>query len=133
MAWTIGDLGYDMVLSTYVPSIIETHISGALVPLLSREPALAAGPQNAVQHWAIHPGGRSILDKVETALNLTPEQLQPSRDVLREYGNMSSATVLFILRSLLHSAHDDERVCAMAFGPGLTVESGLLTKLSGLD
>ncbi|THF68728.1 type III polyketide synthase [Deinococcus sp. Arct2-2] len=133
MAWTIGDLGYDMVLSTYVPSIIETHISGALVPLLAREAGLADAAHRDIEHWAIHPGGRSILDKVETALSLTPEQLQPSRDVLREYGNMSSATVLFILRSLLHSAHDDERVCAMAFGPGLTVESGLLTKLSGLD
>ncbi|WP_019008851.1 type III polyketide synthase [Deinococcus aquatilis] len=133
MAWTIGDQGYDMVLSTYVPSIIETHISGALVPLLARDPALAEAVHSQIEHWAIHPGGRSILDKVQGALNLSAEQLQPSREVLREYGNMSSATVLFILRSLLHSAHDEERVCAMAFGPGLTVESGLLTKLSGLD
>lgn len=133
MAWTIGDLGYDMVLSTYVPSIIETHISGALVPLLAREAGLADAAHRDIEHWAIHPGGRSILDKVESALNLTPEQLHPSREVLREYGNMSSATVMFILHSLLHSAHDHERVCAMAFGPGLTVESGLLTKLSGLD
>ncbi|UQN09548.1 type III polyketide synthase [Deinococcus sp. QL22] len=133
MAWTIGDLGYEMVLSTYVPSIIETHISGALEPLMAREPALAAGPQNAVQRWAIHPGGRSILDKVQTSLGLSDEQLEPSRNVLRQYGNMSSATVMFILRDLLHGAQDDERVCAMAFGPGLTVETGLMTRLSGLD
>ncbi|MFB9994435.1 type III polyketide synthase [Deinococcus oregonensis] len=133
MAWTIGDQGYDMVLSTYVPSIIETHISDALVPLLAHDPELAAAPHRQIEHWAIHPGGRSILDKVESTLQLSAEQLQPSRAVLRDAGNMSSATVLFILRRLLHSAHDDERVCAMAFGPGLTVESALLTKLSGLD
>ena len=131
MAWTIGDQGYNMVLSTYVPSIIESHIGGALLPLMSREPALEGAAHSGVEHWAIHPGGRSILDKVQTSLDLSDEQLAPSRAVLRQYGNMSSATVLFILGDLLKSSGQDERVCAMAFGPGLTVESGLLTKVCG--
>ncbi|GMA15128.1 type III polyketide synthase (plasmid) [Deinococcus metallilatus] len=138
MAWTIGDQGYDMVLSTYVPDIIEAHIQGALLPLLAHEAALAGAPHREVEHWAIHPGGRSILDKVQGSLGLSDDQLRPSREVLRRYGNMSSATVLFILADLLRSADeggagDRGRVCAMAFGPGLTVESGLLTKFSGLD
>ncbi|GGL98297.1 type III polyketide synthase [Deinococcus aerophilus] len=129
MAWTIGDQGYDMVLSTYVPSIIESHIEGALSPLLARDPALAEAGHAGVERWAIHPGGRSILDKVQGSLNLSDDQLRPSREVLRQHGNMSSATVLFILRDLLEQAGDGERVCAMAFGPGLTVETGLMTKL----
>jgi predicted naringenin-chalcone synthase len=131
MAWTVGDQGFDMVLSTYVPSIIESHIGPALAPLLAREEALQDAAHSAVEHWAIHPGGRSILDKVQSSLDLSDAQLQPSREVLRQYGNMSSATVMFILADLLKAAKKDERVCAMAFGPGLTVESGLMTKVCG--
>ncbi|WP_161882700.1 type III polyketide synthase [Deinococcus alpinitundrae] len=127
MAWKIGDEGFEMVLSTYVPDIIEAHIVGALTPLLNSEPQLAAAPHRQIERWAIHPGGRSILDKVQTSLDLSDEQLAPSREVLRSYGNMSSATVLFILKDLLENATDGERVCAMAFGPGLTVETGLMT------
>ena len=132
MAWKIGDQGFEMVLSTYVPSIIESHIGGALGPLLALEEGLE-GTHASIERWAIHPGGRSILDKVQSSLELSDEQLRPSREVLREYGNMSSATVLFVLRELLLSAGDGERICAMAFGPGLTVETGLMTKFCGLD
>ena len=78
---------------------------------------------------AVHPGGRSILDKVEHSLGLTEKQLVPARETLRTYGNMSSATVLFVLRHILDAPDtaDGDRVAAMAFGPGLTVESALLT------
>ncbi|MDV6374982.1 type III polyketide synthase [Deinococcus arenicola] len=131
MAWTIGDQGYEMVLSSYVPSIIESHIEGALSPLLDHEPTLAEARHTGVEHWAVHPGGRSILDKVQTALKLSDEQMYPSRETLRQYGNMSSATILFILRDLLHTVPEGERVCAMAFGPGLTVEMGLLSGVVG--
>ena len=150
MAWTVGDQGFDMVLSTYVPSIIESHIVGALAPLLShsstptnpvqaQEQTHEQTPQQTpqqthgeqVQHWAIHPGGRSILDKVQSSLSLSDAQLRPSREVLRLYGNMSSVTILFILADLLHTVSEGERVCAMAFGPGLTVESGLMTRVAG--
>ncbi|NQX28423.1 type III polyketide synthase [Microbacteriaceae bacterium VKM Ac-2854] len=123
MAWTIGDHGFEMRLSTYVPSIIGRYITGALEPLLGDEPA----PD--VPLWAVHPGGRSILDKVQAALELSDEQLTPSREVLRRFGNMSSATVLFILRDLLAgSGTEPERVGAMAFGPGLTVETGMFVR-----
>ncbi len=131
MAWNIGDHGFEMVLGNYVPHIIDDHIVGALQPLLAREPHLEALPYTGIRHWAIHPGGRSILDKVQTRLGLTDEQLVPAREVLRNYGNMSSATVLFVLRHILEqdSQPGDERICSMAFGPGLTVETALLTKL----
>ncbi|WGW11826.1 type III polyketide synthase [Saxibacter everestensis] len=154
MAWTIGDHGFEMVLSKYVPHIIDEHILGALEPLLAEEPELARSPKESVRHWAIHPGGRSILDKVEAKLGLSEAQLIPSRDTLRDYGNMSSATILFVLKHILDGRREaslgailpgetgpgetladesvpdrDERVAAMAFGPGLTVETALLTRL----
>ncbi|MGP9682843.1 MULTISPECIES: type III polyketide synthase [unclassified Brachybacterium] len=133
MAWNIGDHGFEMVLGTYVPHIIDEHITGALAPLLAHDPSLAQRDYAEIEHWAIHPGGRSILDKVEARLDLSAEQLVPARDTLRDYGNMSSATVMFVLKHILEggSAVAEERVCAMAFGPGLTVESALMTRVPG--
>ena len=149
MAWTIGDQGFDMVLSSYVPRIIDDHVTGALVPLWAQVPALAGVAPADVAEWAIHPGGRSILDRVEDRLALTPAQLAASRSTLAEVGNMSSATVLFVLRRILHRTPPADvpgrpdvaeapsvaatgpgagRVCAMAFGPGLTVETALMTR-----
>jgi predicted naringenin-chalcone synthase len=71
-----------------------------------------------------------VLDRVETGLELAPDALAASRTVLREYGNMSSATILFILAALLRddALADGTRVAGLAFGPGLTVESALLTR-----
>jgi predicted naringenin-chalcone synthase len=139
MAWKIGDHGFEMVLSNAVPALIDEYITGAIEPLFAHDDALAEALRSdasgdAVAHWAIHPGGRSILDKVEARLGLSEAQLVPARDTLRDYGNMSSATVLFVLRRILDEAggrasraEAGERVAAMAFGPGLTVESALLT------
>lgn len=82
-----------------------------------------------VDRWAVHPGGRSILDRIEKGLGLDPAALLSSREILRENGNTSSATVLFVLRRLLHDAEapPGSHIAALAFGPGLTVESALLT------
>ena len=131
MAWNIGDHGFEMVLGNYVPHIIDDHIVGALEPLLARDPSMLGLPYGGIRHWAIHPGGRSILDKVQSRLGLTDQQLVPARETLRNYGNMSSATVLFVLKYILEQPPEsgDERICSMAFGPGLTVETGLFTKL----
>lgn len=131
MAWNIGDHGFEMVLGNYVPHIIDDHIVGALEPLLARDPDLVPLPYTAIRHWAIHPGGRSILDKVQSRLGLTDQQLVPARETLRNYGNMSSATVLFVLKYIVEQEPEpgDERICSMAFGPGLTVETALFTKL----
>lgn len=134
MAWTIGDHGFEMILSTAVPRIIGETILGALRPLYARESALSAAFDGGtigeqVAHWAIHPGGRSILDRVQERLHLSDPQLHPAREVLRENGNMSSATIFFVLQQILE--HSDpqpgDRIGAMAFGPGLTAESALLT------
>ena len=130
MAWRIGNQGFEITLSTYVPDVIGANIRALI------EPALAAGGLSAeeVGRWAIHPGGKAILDKVQNELCLTPEQVQASRDVLRKYGNMSSATSLFVLKELLDAGPPEAgggRVCAIAFGPGLTVESAILSLVKG--
>lgn len=124
MVWTVGDAGFEMVLSAEVPRIVGREIRGAVDRFLGDE---------AVDAWAVHPGGRSVLDRVEAGLELGPDALAASRGVLRDYGNMSSATILFILRRFLEGSAGDaappvQRIAALAFGPGLTVESALLTR-----
>lgn len=126
MAWTIGDNGFDMVLSTYIPDIIEANLGALLKPFFSahRQP-------DSFGYWAIHPGGRAIVDKIQHSLELGDAAVKPSRDTLRDYGNMSSATFLFVMRNILdrlrHPEPDallEKPVIGMAFGPGLTVETG---------
>lgn len=124
MAWSVGDQGFDIVLSSYVPEILEANIGAALAPLFA-EYGLGSAD---LERWAVHPGGRAILDKVEKGLGLPDTALEPSRDILRDFGNMSSATVLFVLQKVLAESERGERVCSVAFGPGLTVESALLTR-----
>jgi predicted naringenin-chalcone synthase len=88
-------------------------------------PGLSA---DAIAMWAVHPGGRTVLDAVEGAFALDPAALAASRAVLRDYGNMSSPTVMFVLESLLRAkAPAGARGCAMAFGPGLTAETMLFS------
>lgn len=122
MAWTVGDTGFEMKLSGRIPAVIECEARDALAPLLDRA---GLSPQQ-VAEWAVHPGGRAILDRFEAALGLGADALWASRDVLRRYGNMSSATVLFVLERII-SQGPGGPVAALAFGPGLAVESALLT------
>lgn len=120
MSWNIGDTGFDMVLSGQVPSVIHDAIRA------SSNELLAAAPGGPIDLWAVHAGGRSILDAVERALKLAPSALAASREVLRRYGNMSSATVMFVLEELLRSAARGYG-CAMSFGPGLVAETMLFS------
>ena len=122
ITWRIGAHGFDMTLSGSVPSSI-----GSLLP--GHVPAMLHGrPREQVVHWAVHPGGRSVLDAVERALELRPRALDGSREVLRRYGNMSSPTILFVLAAMLESGVPGPG-CALAFGPGLAIESMLFEVL----
>ncbi len=121
MAWNIGDEGFEMVLSTAVPKLVGTSVAEAVASLLD-------GPAADVPVWAVHPGGRAILDRAQQALDLPDAAIAASRTVLRDHGNMSSATVLFVLREAVDAGvPDGAPVVALAFGPGLTVESARLT------
>lgn len=125
MDWSIGDQGFDMHLTAEVPKIIGREIAEVA------RAALPAGEDfNDVAAWAVHPGGKAILDRAERGLELAPDQLDHSRAVLREFGNMSSATVLFILQRLLadEALSDDSIIMGLAFGPGLTVETASFVK-----
>lgn len=117
MTWGIRDDGFDMVLSGQVPGAIQGVLAAGIASILG------ASSVGSVDLWAVHPGGRSILDAVERALNLHPCALSMSREVLRENGNMSSATVMFVLERMLRGFTEDRVGCAMAFGPGLTAET----------
>lgn len=125
MAWHIGDSGFDMVLTAYVPEAIKSGIAAFADRLLTQ----AKLPLNEIDYFAIHPGGVKILQACESSLNITPHDNRFSYDVLRQYGNMSSATVLFVLKQIWDGLthHDDnKKIFSCAFGPGLTLESMLL-------
>ncbi len=124
MAWEIGDTGFDMVLSSYVPDIIKANLPDVINPLVQNYGLTVKD----IDYWAIHPGGRSIIDKVAKELNLLEKQVEASRTVLSNYGNMSSPTVLFVLKELMEQdLPSGSTILPMAFGPGLTIESGLLS------
>jgi predicted naringenin-chalcone synthase len=119
ITWNIGDFGFDMVLSGRVPSTIHDALQASVGEILD------GADTRAIDLWAVHPGGRTVLDAVERAFALAPEALAASRDVLRRYGNMSSGTVMFVLENILRNAVNGAKGCAMAFGPGLTAETML--------
>ena len=125
MAWHIGDFGFEMTLSGYVPALIERGMGQLLAGLLKALPV----QREDIRHFALHPGGRKILEAIEKALNLSRDDNRHAYRVLREFGNMSSATVLFVLRELLSAASAADNgapVLSCAFGPGLTMEAMLL-------
>ncbi len=113
--WHIREQGFDMVLSGAVPGAIRTALSE------SRDEIL--GGANDIELWAVHPGGRTVLDAVEQAFALPPAALTASRSVLNDYGNMSSGTVMFVLDRIMRGAAAGQRGCAMSFGPGLIAET----------
>lgn len=121
ITWTVRDQGFDMFLSGQVPASVGTALR------MDRDRILDGAAIGDIDLWAVHPGGRSVLDAVQAALTLDPAALAASRDVLRRFGNMSSATILFVLDRIMNRARPGQRGCAMAFGPGLTAETMLFT------
>jgi len=123
ITWHVGDSGFDMHLSGRVPGAVAAGLDSAASTILGGASA------SSIQRWAVHPGGRSVLEAVERGLGLNSSELGYSWDVLEKYGNMSSATISFVLEAILRDAQADERGCAMAFGPGLTAETMLFHKV----
>jgi predicted naringenin-chalcone synthase len=125
MTWRIGDHGFRMTLSARVPELIQANLRPWLHSwLCARGVAL-----EDIRSWAVHPGGPRIVDAVEASLGLDRETTAVAREVLAEHGNMSSATVLFILDRLRKTGAEPPCV-ALAFGPGLAVEATLLLRPS---
>ncbi len=126
MTWDVTDLGFKMGLSPKVPDVLAMTARPVVEELLRRNGLRIPD----VQGWAVHPGGRKIVEVVGEALELSQAQLAPSYDVLRDVGNCSSATVLLVLDRLLATSEVPVygHVVAMAFGPGLTLCAALLTR-----
>jgi len=126
MAWSIGDLGFEMKLSSYIPKVIKTGIR-KLTEALLRANNISLGD---IEYFAIHPGGKKILEAIETEIGLSKEENYFAYSVLRKYGNMSSPTVLFVLDEIAQTLDKDDngkKILSFGFGPGLTLESLVLT------
>ena len=124
MTWDVTDLGFRMGLSPRVPAVLARHVRGVIDDLLGAHDLTLAD----VGGWAVHPGGRRILEVVQRRLELPPDALRHSWDVLHDHGNCSSATVLLVLERLraAGTVEGGRYVVALAFGPGLTLYATLL-------
>lgn len=124
MAFTVTDHGFRMYLSSYVPDVLAANISAFVQKLLARHDLR----RDDIKFWAIHPGSKRIVEYIQQQLELTDAQVQASFDILRDYGNMSSATVLFVLDRIIQTEapQPGDYGMMMAFGPGLTMEAMLV-------
>ena len=142
MNWTVGDTGFLMNLSPKVPDVLATYLPDYVEKFLAKHDLNLED----LAFWAIHPGGRRIVDKIQSIFNLSDRLVADSYGVLRDYGNMSSPTILFILKRILESqalsnssnllnqssqsnqsSQTSNTGIAIAFGPGLSIEGCLLT------
>lgn len=119
MAWELSSTGFLMTLSGYVPDLIEEDFAWIVNGVAEKENIKAMN----ITHWCIHPGGKRILEAIQKSAGLPKEKLQASYDILREYGNLSSATILFVLKRMLENRKEIKKLLGAAFGPGLTVET----------
>ena len=125
MQWQLGNTGFEMTLSEMVPNLIERNIGNVVSEFL----ASANFTLSDVEFYAVHPGGKRIVSSIVSALELEPEDCKSALKVLRNYGNMSSATILFVLKEIwnnLNLQDHHKNVLGLAFGPGLTLEGTIL-------
>lgn len=120
MSWQLSNEGFLMKLSAYIPQLIQEDIAGLVESALQHTNT----PFEDITHWSVHPGGKKILDVIQQQLALQSDDLSLSRKVLSDYGNMSSATILFVLKEIMETLQDKPaKVFGVAFGPGLTMET----------
>jgi predicted naringenin-chalcone synthase len=102
-----------------VPDLIEEDFSTIVTHALKK----INTDQSTISHWCIHPGGKRVLEAIHKSLRLTNDQLKTSYEVLNEFGNLSSATILFVMKKMMHEKKSIQKLFGAAFGPGLTVET----------
>ena len=126
MSWELSSAGFLMTLSGYVPELIEQDFNILLANALQN----AAIDKKDISHWCIHPGGKRILSSIEKSIHISSDDLKESYNVLRDYGNMSSPTILFVLKEIMDSLKSKKEkktnIFGAAFGPGLTMETFIL-------
>jgi predicted naringenin-chalcone synthase len=121
MTWDLSSTGFRMKLTSYIPSLIESDFASLVSHALEKNDLA----QDQVSHWCVHPGGRKILDCIYKSLGFTNGHLDDSYEILQEYGNMSSPTILFVLQRIMAKLDYSRPNCIFgaAFGPGLTMET----------
>jgi len=121
MAWELSSTGFEMTLSNYIPDLIEEDFEELVRNALKKNNI----SQEAISHWCVHPGGKKILEAVHKSLHFNNGHLDTCYEVLEQYGNMSSPTILFILERIMHDIDlkKSNKVFGAAFGPGLTMET----------
>ncbi len=126
MSWELSSSGFLMTLSGYVPELIEEDFNTLLTNALQN----AGIDKKDISHWCVHPGGKRILSSIEKSIHISPGELRESYSVLKNYGNMSSPTILFVLKEIMDSLESKKEkatnVFGAAFGPGLTMETFIL-------
>jgi predicted naringenin-chalcone synthase len=123
MGWNITPVNFEMILNARIPEFIGSELGS----IISKASARYKIDPADIRNWAIHPGGKKILDTISKQLALTEGELQASYKVLNEYGNMSSPTILFVLNELMQDKERmGEHVFSIGFGPGLSIETALL-------
>ena len=125
MVWELSSTGFLLTLSGYIPELIEEDFNGIVTNALQK----TGLQKDDITHWCIHPGGKKILEAVHNSLQFTNGQLQNCYDVLNDYGNMSSPTILFVLKKIQQELNKDRhnKIFGAAFGPGLTIETFVLS------
>jgi predicted naringenin-chalcone synthase len=119
MAWELSSNGFLMTLSGYVPELIQEDFNDILSTALAKENSNISD----VTDWCIHPGGKKILEGISKSLGFSNGQLSYSYDVLKDFGNLSSASILFVLKKIMQEEKEIKKLVGAAFGPGLTVET----------
>lgn len=127
MSWELSSSGFLMTLSGYVPDLIEQDFYGLFSNALDH----AGFSKEDISHWCIHPGGKRVLNSIEKSIDISPEDLKYSYNILKNYGNMSSPTILFVLKEIMDSLENEKNkktnIFGAAFGPGLTLETFILS------
>ena len=124
MGWNITPVNFEMVLDAKIPEFIGEEVNDVV---LKAGKKLNITP-SAINKWAIHPGGKKILDTIKKELQLNDEDMQYSYKVLNEFGNMSSPTILFVLNEIMQAEHKpNETIFSIGFAPGLSIETALFT------
>jgi predicted naringenin-chalcone synthase len=127
MSWELSSSGFLMTLSGYVPKLIEQDFNTLFCNALKN----ARLKKSDISHWCIHPGGKRVLNSIEKSIDITADDLQHSYNILKNYGNMSSPTILFVLKEIMDSPKNNNgnrtNIFGAAFGPGLTLETFILS------
>ncbi|HEY0029419.1 MAG TPA: type III polyketide synthase [Bacteroidia bacterium] len=123
MGWNITPVNFEMILDAKIPELIAEEVNSILAKASEK---FAISPES-ITNWAIHPGGKRIVDVIKNELQLSDADTHASYKILDEFGNMSSPTILFVLNELMEEKETEKTIFSIGFGPGLSIETALFS------